>query len=551
MRRLGCLIIIPLIIFRCVDPTVNGGEGNGSETIARGVIVDSTGTAAANVSVQLYPVDYNPVLNRELSGRWKAICDDKGEYRISEISGGVYNLEAVSGSGEVKAFIKNIKISGERTEVAVDTGRLQKTGTVMVKLNGIHPHRGDYLYIPGTSVYSVIGENDSISGQSGLNEVPAVKLTDLIYVSAADSINTDLLKDTLNVIPGDTAFSEYAAWKYSRRIFLNTTVTGANIKNNIYNFPALIRLNQSTFDFSLAGKSGEDLLFTKSNGKPLYYEIERWDSEAGKAEIWVRVDTIYGNRNNQSIILYWGNNDADNGSDGNAVFDTSWGFQGVWHMGNEPDDSVYDATVNKYHGISPDTARPLISEGVMGNCRLFDGIADFITMPNTASGKLDFPQNGTYSVSAWVKADTLTDLQQTLVSKGRFQYFLWIDSVFWSFWEFQDRRGWETSEQQAIVGKWVLLTGVRSGSRQYLYVDGNLVDSVTSLTPNTNTRETKSDLNIGRAHELETASKAYSDLCYFKGRIDEVRIYSRALSAEWIKLCFMNQRVDDRLIRFK
>jgi hypothetical protein len=38
---------------------------------------------------------------------------------------------------------------------------------------------------------------------------------------------------------------------------------------------------------------------------------------------------------------------------------------------------------------------------------------------------------------------------------------------------------------------------------------------------------------------------------YFGGKIDEVRVSSTALSADWIKLCYMNQKESDMLVRFK
>jgi hypothetical protein len=309
-------------------------------------------------------------------------------------------------------------------------------------------------------------------------------------------------------------------------------------------------LNETWFDFTQAQGVGEDIRFAKSDGSPLAHSIERWDAVNRRAEIWVKVDTVYGNTSTQTIIMYWGNGTAVDRSEGDAVFDTATGFQGVWHLSDTSEDSVRDATANRLHGGSPDTARPQIVDGDIGNCRAFDGITDFITMPNTASGDLDFPQHGYYSVSAWVMADTFIDLQQTLVSKGRFQYFLWIDSTYWEFWEFQDQEGWDASEQEATLRQWVLLTGVRNGDRQYLYVNGESVDSI-SFKPNASARNTGGDLNLGRAHELANASEPYSSLCYFRGKIDEVRISGVSRNADWIKLCFMNQRKDDRLVRLE
>jgi len=44
---------------------------------------------------------------------------------------------------------------------------------------------------------------------------------------------------------------------------------------------------------------------------------------------------------------------------------------------------------------------------------------------------------------------------------------------------------------------------------------------------------------------------SYDGFCYFKGKIDEVRISSAPLSPDWIRLCFMNQRENDKLVSFK
>jgi hypothetical protein len=325
-------------------------------------------------------------------------------------------------------------------------------------------------------------------------------------------------------------------------------------------FPVLIRLNAGNFVFLQARSADADLMFTNSNSAALPYEIERWDPAANHAEVWVRVDTVFGNDSNQSITMYWGASTMDSmgslqgpatsPSKGAAVFDTADGFQGVWHMGDNASNSVRDATANRYHGLSPDSARPSIADGAIGACRTFDGSRDYITMPNTATGKLDFPQKGKYSVSAWVMADTFVDLQQVLVSKGRYQYFLWVDSTSWQFWEYQDRAGWEASAQQGTLRQWVLLTGVRDGAAQHLYVNGEPADSF-SLKSDFNPRNTTNNLILGRAQDVATGSHANAGFCYFRGKIDEVRIMSTTQSPDWVRLCYMNQREDNKLVVFK
>ena len=109
---------------------------------------------------------------------------------------------------------------------------------------------------------------------------------------------------------GKIDFLHLSQWKFSRRIYLNTSSTGADIAGMVTNFPVLLRLRANSFDFSQAKRDGGDIRFTSSSGIPLPYEIERWDSIGREAEEWVRVDTVQGNNDSQFIIMYWGNPDA-------------------------------------------------------------------------------------------------------------------------------------------------------------------------------------------------------------------------------------------------
>ena len=103
----------------------------------------------------------------------------------------------------------------------------------------------------------------------------------------------------------------FSDWLYSGAITINTTITGADIPadQTVTDFPLLLRLDKGIFDFTQAQAQGEDIRFAKSNGTPLEYAIESWDSEFGKAVLWIKMDVIAGNSTN-SIVMYWGNQDA-------------------------------------------------------------------------------------------------------------------------------------------------------------------------------------------------------------------------------------------------
>ena len=84
------------------------------------------------------------------------------------------------------------------------------------------------------------------------------------------------------------ASAQYDGWKHSGSTYLVTDSAGADLPASAVekNFPLLIRLNKEYFDFSEAKPQGEDIRFS-SKGKPLAYQIERWD-EREASDIWVR-----------------------------------------------------------------------------------------------------------------------------------------------------------------------------------------------------------------------------------------------------------------------
>jgi hypothetical protein len=179
-------------------------------------------------------------------------------------------------------------------------------------------------------------------------------------------------------------------------------------------------------------------------------------------------------------------------------------------------------------------------------------------MPKTSNSKLNFPENGYYTVSAWVLLDTLDGKSHCIVSKGYEQYYLrstYISTTLpyttplWEFVEFSDIDKWKTSTIQLSAKQWTLLVGVHQGTRQLLYCNGVLVDSTTDKWQNAVSRDTNNNLTLGRFAE-SVVLPIVEGYCYFKGGIDEVRICNIAQAPEWVKLCYMNQGADDKLVRF-
>jgi hypothetical protein len=529
---------------------------NGFTAVVRSV----NGSPVSHALVRLRPEGYLPDTgNAAIPYNHESIVDTftdaAGEFRITHIDTGKYSIEIKDGSGE-GAVLK----TGALVDSIVDCGSavVAPWGSIRGSIDRKAVGDGIAVYVRLIGMEHAV-RVDPASGTFVLNEIP--RGDHELYVNTSSisygpkefraSVKSDSMADV-----GTVTLFPYANWAYSKTIGFNTAASGADVSGNVFSFPVLIRLTSGNFTFAQAQPLGDDIRFTKSDSTPLPYEIERWDAAAGLAEVWVKIDTVFGNDSHQSIIMYWGNQQAPQLSKSTAVFDTTDGAQGVWHLGDATQNSFRDATANRYDGISPDSARPSIAEGIIGKCRQFDGIADFITMPNTADGKLNFPQGSYYTVSAWVNLDTMDHASHVIVSKGYEQYYLRV-SVFtspltplWEFVEFSETAKWQISTSLAASKQWTLLTGVRQGSRQFLYSNGVCVDSTIEPWVNTVPRKTSNDLSIGKFIE-EVTVPVNDGYCYFRGAIDEVRICSAARSVDWIKLCYMNQRGDDKLVLFK
>jgi hypothetical protein len=184
---------------------------------------------------------------------------------------------------------------------------------------------------------------------------------------------------------------------------------------------------------------------------------------------------------------------------------------------------------------------------IVGGGRAFAaGGTGYVLVPSTATSKLNFPENGMYAISAWVYLDMLDGRSHAIADKGDQQYNLEVFQNRWEFAEYKSAQSWEMSSTPASAGQWTFVTGVRNATKQYLFVNGKCVDSLieTQSKPGMN-RNTGFNVMFGKTDGVTVVSDFPY---YFHGTLDEIRICNRALSADWIKLCYVNQKTVDGLL---
>ena len=398
-RLLSIVMLAAAGVFHCsMDDMAGGGGSDVGNGRVVGKLITGYGYPAENTQVMLIPDNYNPGTDGPVSDSLIDTTNAAGEYGFSMLKENIYNIFAVQLDSRLRLFIGRIIVRGNTTvNVPVDT--LQQPGAIKVMLPDSVDAANGYVYVPGTTITADLG---GATGFIIVDSVPAGTMPAVNYSTTGGPVPV-VLRYNIQVVSGDTVTLAYPAWKYSKRLYLNTTASGAAVSGNVLGFPVLVRLTNSNFVFNQAQIYGEDIRFAKSDNTPLSYEIERWDSANQKAEVWVKVDTVHGGNNAQYLEMYWGRSNVGSGSDAAAVFDTGSGFAGVWHMNEYPAGvgSIRDRTQNAYHGTPTGMNARARVEGVVGNCLDFDGTSDYITLPSIST-----VFTGGFTVCGWMKFST-------------------------------------------------------------------------------------------------------------------------------------------------
>jgi autotransporter-associated beta strand protein len=311
----------------------------------------------------------------------------------------------------------------------------------------------------------------------------------------------------------------FAAWAHSGSMFINTTPAGANVAGSVSNFPLLVRLNSSNFNFAQAQSDGRDIRFTTAAGAALPYQIEQWDTVGGRATVWVRIPTITGN-STQEIIMYWGKSGVPPVSSGSSVFNSTNGYASVHHMGDTLADVIGTTT--------PTNSGTTATHGLIGRARRFtagQGVQCGTAINGLPTG------SGPFSTGVWIRSTTSgTDilgwgLNQSsqkkvvmqLVSPPRINLDCWFGGAN------------VTGSASIPLSEWTHVVHTFQSTGTRLYVNGVLDAS-----------------NTGGTMQLQSSSRfdigGWSGAFNFVGDIDEVCVSNVVRSANWVKLEYENQK---------
>ncbi len=339
-------------------------------------------------------------------------------------------------------------------------------------------------------------------------------------------------------------------WQFRRKITLDTSTTGVELKGNASDFPFLIRLHTGNFNFSAAKEDGSDIRFVNADDKePLKYHIESYDPADEMALLWVRLPRLAGGNAQQSIWLYYGNKAAPAAQDKGGVYDVNALL--VYHMADAEAGPPKDQTAYNNHAAEFTGQGGL--DSLIGKGIAFGGGGEKLVLPKSSS--LDFSKGFTFS--AWIKVpgaqqdahlfswmaepepQPTKPSGQPKAPESPESFVIAVDQMN-VVAKMVSREGWAVATDPAVLtpATWHFLAVTAEPSKRLsIYLDGNLVAS--SELPGALPNPT-SEISIGASLKGSHALAA---------ELDELQIARSARPAAYVSASFISQGPSEGLTR--
>lgn len=309
-----------------------------------------------------------------------------------------------------------------------------------------------------------------------------------------------------------------ADWSYRKKVMLNTTPAGVDVKQTLGNAVVLVRLHTGNMAFVDLKEDGGDLRFVSGDDKlPLKHHIEFFDPINELAFVWVQVPQLTGGTSAEYIWLYFGNANAAPAEDAKGTYDPT--YTAVFHFSGQEPNVAADATANGNNPAATGITR--INDGIVGPAARFNG-SSRLTIPSAPS--LQIAQGGAFSFSAWIKGSDGTLLERH--DAGKSLTFSLRDGRLTA----QVSGGAAVLSADPVAADSWHHVGISVSDRVVIYLDGREVGAA-AMPPTA----LGGEVAIGGS---------------FTGDMDEVQLAAAARPAEWFHAMAAGQGADSKLIAY-
>ena len=381
----------------------------------------------------------------------------------------------------------------------------------------------DYITIDSTNGIRFFDSSDVIQAQLKSSEwtigqVAASKSNIRISSGVLQLRNNTTVKTQLNTdgsgwLAGDGKFN----WDTSGNITMTGSITLTNqISSSDISDVDAYTTNQDKQKFSTLiadSPSGSGLFFDSTHFG--YYDSSAWKTymdnsgnfylggtsgplqwDAGTSTLTLGVDAFANLPSDENLVGYW-------------AFDDGSGSVAVDGSGNGNDGTLVNMEEADW------------VDGVSGKCLSFDGSNEYVSIPNVILTNI-------WTLSMWFNIDTIDsyDMLYSGTDNTDIQLFFHATSkhLTTSVENTERDTGWDVS---AHYGEWHHVVWTHNNSNNTIvYIDGEVVLNTTDAT------YTKSDDNVCIGATLAGSFT-------IDGKIDEVRIYNRALTPSEVKALFL------------
>ncbi len=341
-----------------------------------------------------------------------------------------------------------------------------------------------------------------------------------------------------------------ADFRSTRKLVFNTTKTGANVSNNVTNYPLLVRLSAANGGFiDSVQNNAPDIRFLDGDGTTwLNYVVERWDKTVDSAEVWVMVPQVDGNSDHDFITMYYAQASGVTVPDGHCTSCVFGNYKMVYHLSESPGNGAPqfgDSTGNANSGtaqagVAGDQVSANSGKGfnLNGSTKYLSTTTSFVN-PTTLTNSVWFK-----TANAYGSGGSILNFgsSQTGSSFGHDRHIWMLNNGKLVFGVYYSLTGYEITSSSAYNdGNWHqaavrLSNGTYSG--MYLFIDG----AQAGYLSNTNVDNITGYWRAGYDNTGGWTSSGSVTSSFFNGTIDEVRIAHSELSNDVIKLDYETQR---------